>query len=161
MPLFDQQRIDDPAKWRSHYAFGGATLLGFTMEAPGQLSIVMTANKSGAHPALVSLGDVAKLVLPKEAFVATVRISCAGVRGLTWAGRPRELSGMKEQSGAFGKIEAFEVVKRVMSEKDACPDAPKPFAPGSTPTELWHGLIASKDFAIRWSCDSASLREGA
>ncbi len=161
MPLFDQQRIDDPAKWRAHYAFGGALLLGFTMEAPGQMSIVMTANKSGAHPGLVGLGEVAKMVLPKEAFVATVRISCSGVRGLSWAGRPAALSELKEGSGAYGRIEVFEVAKQVVPENELWPAAPKPFAAGEKPLDLWRGTLASRDFAIQWSCDAAILREGA
>lgn len=161
MPLFDQQRIDDPAKWRSHYAFGGALLLGFTMEAPGQMSIVMTANKSGAHPGLAGLGEVAKLVLPKEAFVATVRISCSGVRGLSWVGRPAALAELKEGSGSYGRIETFDVARQLMPENALCPAAPKPFVAGDKPLDLWHGTLSSQDFAIRWYCDAASLREGA
>ncbi|KAF0245210.1 MAG: hypothetical protein FD180_1757 [Planctomycetota bacterium] len=161
MPLFEQQKIDDPAKWRAHYAFGGALLLGFAMEAPGRLSIVMTATKSGAHPALVGLGDVAKSVLPKEAFVATVRVSCSGVRGLDWIGRPGSLSDLKESTGAYGRVETFEVAKLAIPEKDLWPGVPQPFVAADKPLDLWHGRLASRDFAIQWFCEAASLREGA
>ncbi|MCE9580915.1 MAG: hypothetical protein K8T20_00205 [Planctomycetes bacterium] len=161
MPLFDQQRIDDPAKWRSHYAFGGALLLGFTMEAPGQLSIVMTANKSGMHPALAGLGEMAKNVLPRDAFHATVRISCSGVRGLGWIGRTKALSDLKAAIGAFGRVEAFEVKKLAIAEKDLWPDVPAPFVAAAAPLDLWHGILSGTDFALQWFCELASLREGA
>jgi hypothetical protein len=161
LPLFDQQKIDDPAKWREHYAFGGALLLGYAMEAPGQLSIVMTATKSGAHPALVLLPEVARQVLPKDAFLATVRVSCLGVRGLTWVGRTKVLSASRETSGAYGRVDRFDVAKLSIPEKDLWPGGPSPLAADDKPLDLWRGIIAGHDFALQWHCESASLREGA
>ena len=161
MPLFDQQKIDDPAKWRAHYAFGGALLLGYAMEAPGQLSIVMTATKSGAHPALAGLSEFARQVLPKDAFVATVRVSCSGVRGLTWIGRTKPLAESKETTGAFGRVEKFEVAKLAIPEKEIWPGVPAPFIAAEKPLDLWHGILAGHEFALQWFCDAAILREGA
>jgi hypothetical protein len=161
LPLFDQQKIDDPAKWRAHYAFGGALLLGYAMEAPGQLSVVLTATKSGTHPALAGLSDIARQVLPKDAFVATVRVSCTGVRGLTWTGRPKLLSDSKETTGSFGRVETFEVVKATLPEKDLWPGVPAPFVAAGQPLDLWRGTLAGREFALQWFCESSSLREGA
>ncbi len=131
------------------------------MEVPGQLSIVMTATKSGVHPALAGLGDVARMVLPKDAFQATVRVSCPGVRGLEWIGRPKFLSESKETTGAFGRVESFEVVKQAIPESQLWPGVSPPFVATETPLDLWRGLLTGHDFALRWYCDSASLREGA
>lgn len=161
MPLFDQQRLEDPAKWRAHYEFGGALLLGFTMEAPGLLSLVLSVNRSGTHPALAGLGEVARRVLPREAFVATARISCLGVRGMGWIGRPKSLSDLKEGIGTYGRVEQFRMTKLPITESALWPDAPPPFVAGAKPLDLWHGMLSSHDFALQWFCDSAMLREGA
>lgn len=161
MPLFDQQRIDDPAKWRSHYAFGGAVLLGFGLEAPGQLSLVMTARKSGAHPALAALPEAARAVLPAGAFHVTLRVSCTGVRGLSWVGRPAAMGALKEAGGSLGAVESFEVTRATAAERDLWPAPPAPFSPAAAPLELWRGVLAGREFAMQWFCEAASLREGA
>ncbi|MCC6740740.1 MAG: hypothetical protein IT452_16985 [Planctomycetia bacterium] len=161
MPLFDQQRIDDPAKWRSHYAFGGAVLLGFGLEAPGQLSVALRARKSGAHPGLASLPEAARALLPAGAFLVNLRVSCAGVRGLSWLGRPAAMSAQKEAGGILGAVETFEVTRATAAERDLWSAAPAPFSPDAAPVQLWRGVLAGRDFAMQWFCEAASLREGA
>lgn len=141
MPIFNQQRLEDPEKWKSHYSFGGALLLGLSFETPGQLALALSATKGTNHPALAGLNDIARSALPRDAFLSTVRISCSGVRELDWTGNPAVLSAARERGGNFGAIRSLEVAK----------------ADGGG----WTGVLTGDEFELEWTCDAASLREGA
>lgn len=161
MGLFDIQKVEDPVKWRAHYEFGGALLLGLTWELPGSLGIVMTASKSPGHPGLAGLSETARRAIPADALLTTVRISCTGVRGFGWIARPRALADLKDAIGAFGRVDKFEMNRLTMAEKSLWPDAPPPYEFEEEARDLWHGLMAGHDYAVQWFCDLASLREGA
>lgn len=160
MGLFDQQRIEDPQKWRAHYEFGGALLISLAWELPGQLSATLSAAKSGAHPGLAGLPPVARKALPADALLTTVRISCTGVRGFGWIGRPDALRELHDAAGTYGRVERFELTRMPISERTLWPDAPGPFQYDEAPRELWHILLASHDYGIQWFAETASLREG-
>ena len=160
MGLFDQQRIEDPQKWRAHYEFSGALLLGVTFEMPGKLNLVLSAAKSVSHPGLAPLSSVARKAIPPDALLTTVRITCDGVRGLGWIGRPAALKELHEAIGAFGRIDRLDVTRLSIGERTLWPDAPPPFEYQDAPRDLWHVLLASQDYGLQWFSETAGLREG-
>jgi hypothetical protein len=160
MGLFDQQRIEDPKKWRSHYSFEGALLLGLSWEAPGTLQLVMSVTKGPDHPSMSGLTDAAKSALPKDARLATVRATFSGVRGFRWLGHHAALAQLKEMVGTLGRLDVLEVERKPVWETDWWKTPSPPFEHQGEARERWHATIASNDFAAEWFCDATSLREG-
>lgn len=159
MGLFLEQRLESPEKWKSHYSFGGALLVGLQWEGPAVLTLTLSATKSGSHPGLAGLSEVVRTALPPESLLSTVKITCGNVRAIRWVGRPAPLAELKEEIGAFGRLDLFVIEKQKIVEADIWPDVPGPFEGEKEGVELWHGALSSHDFALQWMCETAFLRE--